>query len=117
MTGTEKRSPSSPDPTVVEEILRPLAARELLRIRALLIENPQRHATRIKILDRILADRDCTPLYSGPLGPRSAARDHAFYLATTRGIDPFSRSPKYGLMFATDVDDDGVVTYKAASSF
>jgi hypothetical protein len=57
------------------------------------------------------------PLYSGHSGPRCAARDQALYLAQTRGIPPYSRSEKYGLMYATDVDSDGLVTYRAASSF
>jgi hypothetical protein len=119
MTGIEKfqPKPSNPTPAVVAEVFRTIPTRQLLGIRCVLIENPRFNATRIEVLDKILAERGYESLYSGPQGPRCAARDHALHLAETRGVKPFCWSEKYGQMYATDVDSDGVVTYKAASAF
>lgn len=117
MTGFKNPSPSNPTPKIVEDVLRPLSTRTLLIYRDDLVKNPKRNVTRIEILDKILAERGYESLYSGPSGPRCAARDHALYLAETRGIPPFTWSERYGHMFATDVDGNGLVTYRAASLF
>lgn len=120
MTGFKNPSPSNPTPKIVDEVLRPLPTRQLVRIRGELIQNPQFNATRIEVLDKILDERGFESLYSGRDGARCQARDHALHLAATHGIDPFCWSEKYGQMYATHVEPShgtGLVTYKAASTF